>query len=94
MRGVLFCFLTVASFPEDATEQGLCCSKLKAEWDWERSLPCVTRPSRMAFPVDTTPQQLPPWDPVSAPCKGLCHTPRQLRRAASYVSRGRARLVQ
>ena len=49
--GVCFCFLTVASFPEDPTEQGLCCSKLKAEWDWERSLPFVTRPSGTAFPV-------------------------------------------
>lgn len=47
MRGVLFCFLTVASFPEP-TEQGFCCSKVKAEWDGERSLPFVTRPSRMA----------------------------------------------
>lgn len=88
MRGVCFCFLIVASFPEDPTEQGLCCSKLKAEWAWERSLPFVPRPSRMAFPVDSTPQQLPPWDPISALCKGLCHTPHQLRCAASCVFRG------
>lgn len=92
--GGCFCFLTVASFPEDPTEQGLCCSKLKAEWDWERSLPFVTRPSGTAFPVHTTPQQLPPWDPISAPCKGLYHIAHQLRHATSCVFGGRGRLVQ